>query len=172
MRMDPRGLMTKVRERISREENGVERENGREGGGLAAAGRQALGTVFKFRGAAGRIGTGLGTVARVTRVGDRRRDSRLFRQLPPQLQETARAQDHVWEYLNGLAIEEIGVPEYHARLTPNLRDLEYRNLIYPVGKGVYIHVYPDAKDSRDYYIPIEPSLAPTCRSRWKRLTGT
>ena len=55
----------------------------------------------------------------------------------------------------------MGIPEYYPRLSPTLRDLEHRNLIYPVGKGVYIHVYPDAKDTRDFYIAIEPSISPT-----------
>ena len=41
-----------------------------------------------------------------------------------------------------------------------MRDIKYRNLIYPVGKGTFVHLYPDATDSRDYYIPVEPSMNP------------
>ena len=86
----------------------------------------------------------------------------MFHQLSPQLQEQSKAQEHLWEYLQNplLPIQEIGVPEYHPRLSRDLMDLENRNLIYPVGKGTFVHVCPDKKDSRDYYIAIEPSMNP------------
>ena len=71
------------------------------------------------------------------------------------------AHEHLWGYLRDLPIEEIGVPNYYPRLDPTLGGLEYRNLIYPVGQGVFIHVYPDMEDSRDFYLAIEPSLAPS-----------
>ncbi len=88
-------------------------------------------------------------------------DSPLFRKLPAQLQEHCRDQDHLWEYLNTLSVEEIGVPDYCAWLTRNLREIKYRNLIYPVGQGLFVHLYPDMSDSRDYYIAIEPSMSST-----------
>ena len=37
---------------------------------------------------------------------------------------------------------------------------EKRNLVYPVGGGVFIHVVHDPEDTRDYYLAVEPSLAP------------
>ena len=85
----------------------------------------------------------------------------VFRQLPAELQEQAMAHDHLWGYLRDLPIEDIGVPNYYPRLDPTLSNLEYRNLIYPVGQSVFIHVYPDMQDSRDLYFAIEPSLAPS-----------
>ena len=71
------------------------------------------------------------------------------------------AHEHLWGYLRDLPIEEIGVPSYYPALEPTLRDLEYRNLVYPVGESVFVHVYPDMSDTRDYYLTIEPSLAPS-----------
>ena len=85
----------------------------------------------------------------------------MFRRLPAELQENAAAQDHLWEYLNTLPIEEIGVPDYSPWLTRNMRDIKYRNLIYPLGKSLFVHLYPDMTDSRDYYMAIEPSLDPS-----------
>ena len=93
----------------------------------------------------------------------------MFRQLPEELQEQSIAQDHLWEYLHSLPIEEIGVPDYHPRLSRNMMDLEYRNLIYPVGRGVFVHLYPDASDSRDYYMAIEPSLNPTLTAKMEQV---
>ena len=84
-------------------------------------------------------------------------DSPLFQQLSPQLQELATTKTHLWEYLNSIPWEEIGVPDYTLELAKEMRDMAYRNLIYPVAEDVFIHLYPDPMDSRDYYLPIEPS---------------
>ena len=94
--------------------------------------------------------------------------SPLFRQLPEALQEQSIDQDHLWEYLHTLPIEEIGVPAYHPRLSRNM-DLGNRNLIYPLGKGVFVHLYPDTSDSRDYYIAIEPSMNPALTAKMEQV---
>ena len=40
-----------------------------------------------------------------------------------------------------------------------MKKMRVRNLIYPtVNADVFIHIYPDTKSERDYYIPIEPVL--------------
>jgi len=87
-------------------------------------------------------------------------ESPLFRRLPPQLQEESKSQVHLGRYLVDLPMDDIGTPEYAAVLTNSMKGLQYRNLIYPVSHGIYVHLYPDMKDSRDYYIVIEPSLGP------------
>ena len=86
-------------------------------------------------------------------------DSLLFQRLSTELQEITKSHDHVWEYLCGLPVDQIGVPDYYSHLNKTLRKLEYRNLIYPVNKNTFIHLYPDAGDSRDSYVCIEPALA-------------
>ena len=88
-------------------------------------------------------------------------DSELFQRLSGELQHHAQVQVHLWEYLNQLPVEEIGVPDYVPEVTKDMREIEYRNFIYPVSKDVFIHLYPDMKDSRDYYLPIEPSSSPS-----------
>lgn len=82
--------------------------------------------------------------------------------LPEQLSETLRreaeAHPHLRLYLERLDIAAIGVPEYHPRLIGKLRGLKNPNLIYPVGDGIYIHVYPNRQDSRDHYVAVEPDF--------------
>ena len=84
-------------------------------------------------------------------------DSPLFQKLSPELQDLAQSKTHLWEYLNALPWEDIGVPGFSAELAKEMRDIPYRNLIYPVAEDVFIHLYPDPMDSRDYYLAIEPS---------------
>ncbi|MCC6455438.1 MAG: type II/IV secretion system ATPase subunit [Caldilineaceae bacterium] len=80
-------------------------------------------------------------------------------QLSEELQEVARAKPHVWEYLQALPIDEIGIPHYFPKLSRKMKKMRIRNLIYPTAhEDVFIHIYPDTKSERDYYIPIEPVL--------------
>jgi flagellar protein FlaI len=80
-------------------------------------------------------------------------------QLSPELQEVARTKPHVWEYLQALPVEEIGIPSYYPKLTRKMKKMRIRNLIYPTNhEEVFVHIYPDSKSERDYYIPIEPGL--------------
>ncbi len=82
-----------------------------------------------------------------------------FRMLPDGLQEHAQAQPHLWEYLHVIPLEDIGIPQYYETLTRKEKDLPNPNLIYPVRGGIFIHIYPDESDSRDYYVVIEPGMA-------------
>jgi flagellar protein FlaI len=80
-------------------------------------------------------------------------------QLGEPLQEVALAHPHVLEYLQALPIDEIGVPTYYPKLTRKMKKMRTRNLIYPTSNAeVFVHIYPDTKSERDYYIPIEPVL--------------
>ena len=73
----------------------------------------------------------------------------------------SKAHSHLCEYIFRLPVDDIGIPDYKPQLTKSMSTLQYRNLIYPVGEGIYIHLYPDLKDSRDFYITIEPSMVPS-----------
>lgn len=82
-----------------------------------------------------------------------------FADLPLALQEIAREKAHVLLYLQSLPIDEIGVPAYFPKLSRKHQKLRVRNLIYPTtDEDVFVHIYPDPKSERDYYIPIEPVL--------------
>lgn len=78
---------------------------------------------------------------------------------PENLQQAARDSDFLAIYLVALPIDEIGVPDYYAEPSRELQKLPpLRNLIYPTKDGLFVHIYPDAKDERDYYVPIEPHI--------------
>jgi flagellar protein FlaI len=55
-------------------------------------------------------------------------------------------------------VEEIGIPDYYPKLSRSLQNLSVRNLIYPVGQGLFVHIYPDPSGDRDFYIPVTPEL--------------
>ena len=82
----------------------------------------------------------------------------LFRTLPQSIQEVTQDNVHLLEYLHMLPIAEVGVPEYYPELDGSLRDLKKPNIIYPVGQGIFSHIYPSRGGERNLYIPIEPLL--------------
>jgi len=76
--------------------------------------------------------------------------------LPKKLRRACEENPFLDEYLRNIPVDEIGVPDYYPKLLRRLKDLEERNLIYPIEKGLFVHVYPDPTGTRDLYIPIEP----------------
>lgn len=78
--------------------------------------------------------------------------------LPDGLQERAEAAPHLMDYLHLVPIKDVGVPQYFETLSRSLADLEPRNLIYPVDSEIFVHIYPDPSDARDFYIAIEPAM--------------
>ena len=87
-------------------------------------------------------------------------DCPAFRMLPTMLQEQSREKPHLWEYLHDLRIDEIGVPEFTPTLGRAHKGMKDPNVVYPSGKGVYIHIHPDPENSRDRYNTIEPTGIP------------
>lgn len=82
----------------------------------------------------------------------------LYRLLPRKLQEESQQRAYLWEYLHSLPVDQVGIPQYEESLSQAMGDMKSPNLIYPVGQGLFIHIYPDPNDSRDYYIAIEPGM--------------
>lgn len=78
--------------------------------------------------------------------------------LPDDLQEQAEAAPHLMEYLHLVPIKDVGVPDYYEVISRKLGDLEQRNLIYRVSDELFVHIYPDPQDARDFYIVIEPAM--------------
>ena len=81
-----------------------------------------------------------------------------YRMLPERLQEICKENLHLLQYLRLLANGDIGIPEYYETLNRSMKGIKNRNLIYPVGGQVFMHVLANPDDARDYHIPIEPSL--------------
>jgi flagellar protein FlaI len=78
--------------------------------------------------------------------------------LPEPLQEESRSKMHLLEYLHALPVEKVGIPEFFPTLDRSMGGMKNPNLIYPVKDNIYVHVYPDESDIRDYYIAIEPGM--------------
>jgi flagellar protein FlaI len=81
----------------------------------------------------------------------------LHKLLPPALQERTAEAPHLLEYLHQVPVGEVGIPEYYPELNRKLGDLKQPNLIYPVSGNLFVHIFPDPEDARNYYIAIEPS---------------
>ena len=82
----------------------------------------------------------------------------VFKLLPAPLQQASEENAFLLDYIHLLPVDKVGIPEYYAELGRNLGDKKNPNLIYPIGGGLYVHIYPDPNDSRDYYIAIEPGM--------------
>jgi flagellar protein FlaI len=76
--------------------------------------------------------------------------------LSPELSEQAQQHPHLLRYLHMVSTGEHGIPEYHEKLERKMGDVDQPNIIYPVGNATFAHIYPDAQDARNYYIPVEP----------------
>ena len=87
-------------------------------------------------------------------------DCPVFRMLPSALQEQSRERPHLWSYLHELRVDEVGIPDYAPVLGRGHKDMTEPNLVYPAGKGIFIHIMPDYNDARDHYMAIEPDRAP------------
>ena len=96
-------------------------------------------------------------------------ESPLYLSLTDDLQAQSLAHPHMWNYLSELPMDEIGIPQYHSQLSTSMATQEYRNIIYPVSEGIFIHLYPDLRDSRDFYFTIEPSLSPNIPELMKQV---
>ncbi len=94
---------------------------------------------------------------------------RYFRMLPEKLQEISKENLHLLQYLRILVNADIGIPEYYETLNRGMKSIKNRNLIYPVGRQVFMHVLANPDDARDYHIPIEPSLGDQLTDKMEEL---
>lgn len=82
----------------------------------------------------------------------------LYKLLPPEMKEEVEKNLHLLEYLHILPIDTMGIPRYVPKLESKHGDIEDANLIYKVNDQIYVHIYPNKNDVRNFYIPIEPIL--------------
>lgn len=62
------------------------------------------------------------------------------------------------DYFHLIPADTIEMPTFYPKLDKKLGELKAPNILYPVGDSVYIHIYPDVNDVRNFYIPVEPSF--------------
>ncbi|MEJ2739056.1 MAG: type II/IV secretion system ATPase subunit [Dehalococcoidia bacterium] len=84
--------------------------------------------------------------------------SNFFNSLPKELQDICREKIFLLKYLYTLPVNEIGMPQYHAKPDRKLGELKQPNIIYPTNNGNFVHILGDADDERNTYIPIEPDM--------------
>jgi archaeal flagellar protein FlaI len=78
--------------------------------------------------------------------------------LPQALQEICQEKLFLLQYLHGIPLSDIGMPQYSQKINRNMKSLKNRNLIYQADDEIFIHVLANTEDIRDFYIPIEPCL--------------
>jgi flagellar protein FlaI len=93
-------------------------------------------------------------------VNGKRSREEVRSKLPSELQDFVGREEnsYILDYICRLPMEQIEIPEFHLKISRAMRGIKHPNLIYPIGNGLAIHIYPDMEDIRDYYIPIEPCL--------------
>jgi|AGTN01.1.fsa_nt_gi Type IV secretory pathway, VirB11 components, and related ATPases involved in archaeal flagella biosynthesis len=79
----------------------------------------------------------------------------IYRILPQDGKKEAEKNPFLLDYLHMIPIETIGIPRLVTKLDRKLNDAKAPNFIYPAGDEIYIHIYGDSSDVRNFYIPIE-----------------
>ncbi|MGD0115159.1 MAG: type II/IV secretion system ATPase subunit [Dehalococcoidia bacterium] len=85
-------------------------------------------------------------------------DCALKKLISKELLERAEASPHLMDYLHMVPMALVGVPDYYPEISRKLGELEHPNLIYPVGDDMFVHVFPDTEDPRNYYLAVEPPV--------------
>jgi flagellar protein FlaI len=82
----------------------------------------------------------------------------LYKSLSKELQDECEKHPYLLQYLHLVPVEKTGTPIYTPKLDRKLGDLATPSVVYPVGKGMFVHILADLDDSRDFYIAVEPSF--------------
>lgn len=83
----------------------------------------------------------------------------IYKLLPEKMKRVVERNLHLLEYLHILPLDIVGIPKFAPKLDRKKHgDLDRPNIIYPADEQIYIHIYPDKNDMRNFYIPIEPTL--------------
>ena len=89
---------------------------------------------------------------------DGRNGCALKKLLSKELMERAEASPHLMDYLHMVPVAAVGVPDFYPEVSRKLGEIEHPNLIYPVTDDIFVHIFPDLEDPRNYYIAVEPPV--------------
>ena len=78
--------------------------------------------------------------------------------LSKELLERAETAPHLMDYLHMVPMAAVGVPDFYPEVSRKLGEIQHPNLIYPVSDDIFIHIFPDVEDPRNYYLAIEPPI--------------
>ncbi len=73
------------------------------------------------------------------------------------LEEAMQRNPHLRRYVESFRKKYGKIPEFHAQLSRDMRDITYPNILYPVGDPIFIHIYGDQKTEKKYIV-IEPRI--------------
>jgi flagellar protein FlaI len=82
----------------------------------------------------------------------------IYKILPKLMKREVKKNMHLLEYLHVVPMDKIGIPKFIPKLDKKHGEIENPNLIYQASDQIYIHIYTDKNDVRNFYIPIEPTL--------------
>ncbi|MBX3084191.1 MAG: type II/IV secretion system ATPase subunit [Anaerolineae bacterium] len=85
------------------------------------------------------------------------RGAEFLASLPEVLQKACENTPFLAAYVERLPIDTLGVPDFYQKPPRSLANAEYKNLIYPIRDGLFVHIYPEKSGAREHYIPIEPT---------------
>jgi archaeal flagellar protein FlaI len=73
--------------------------------------------------------------------------------------EAVASAPHLRIYIETLDYEALGgEPDYYEKADRKAGETPFKNFIYAVGNGLYVHIISDPEDARDTYASIEPSM--------------
>lgn len=72
------------------------------------------------------------------------------------LEAAAASHPHLRVYLSSLD-PQLYPPDYYEKAVRSAGEADFRNFIYNVGGGLFVHILSDPDDARDTYVAIEPS---------------
>lgn len=78
--------------------------------------------------------------------------------LPEALKPPCLANPHLLRYVHTMPVTHVGFPQFCKSLTKQMGDNKEPNYIYPVADNIFVHVMVDNKDTRNSWIPIEPTF--------------
>lgn len=80
----------------------------------------------------------------------------LYRILPADAKAEVEKNPFLLDYFHMIPIDTVGIPKLYSKLDRKMGEIKSPNLIYPVSDDIYVHIYPDVNDVRNFYIPVEP----------------
>jgi len=88
----------------------------------------------------------------------------LYRMLPANAKEFVQKFPHLLEYLHIFPVDEFGIPLFFSELKRDIKGIKDPNLIYAAKPPIFVHIFFDPNDVRNFYIPIEPSFMHNVKS--------
>jgi flagellar protein FlaI len=81
------------------------------------------------------------------------------------IQKALEVNPHLGQYLQKFA-QGRPMPEFHERLSRDMKSLKKVNIIYPVGDPIFIHLWDEEETGQRHYVNIEPVLDDAERTKY------